>query len=541
MALSLTAEQKSIIKIFKIEEQYVVPSYQRPYSWEYDHCFQLFTDLMRAYDSKEDYFIGNIIIAKSDSNTEFVEVVDGQQRLMTLLLLIKVLSLFQEDFKVLNDLLSKEDWKGINREPRIRTEIFESNDDQALNNVLNYTKEDFERLLANSLDRNGKIVERKIRDKFAINSLYLYQWIEFFTKKGDLEKFTYYFLQQIYLLPIELGGKTQEEANEKALVIFETINNRGMNLEDADIFKAKLYNKAKKVNEELIFIDLWTEFKSNCSELDLMIDDVFRYYSHIIRGREGITLGEKNLREFFINENYSPFELKQYKDILNDLFKILEILEFIKQSRINSSRISPWLQVIDLYTNQYPKFAIVNFLFVNGLNVTDDFNIFLKSLIRFVYYQGSTATIKFEIYNIIKQTSQKLQISRYYKEDIKEDYFNYLGRLKKGFALLAYHLRYDTSKTYEVIDRIINLGDKKLLGQDWEDVDFKYFLDSISNYLVIDFPKKNLPLDKKMTYYLSEGIDEVATIVRNGYRFSDFTKREHMLKQVLIDFFNGQN
>src|SRR5215217_4916571 len=101
MPLSLSAEQKEILKIFKIEEQYVIPSYQRPYSWEYDHCFQLYNDLLSAFENDQDYFIGNIIIAKADNNNETLEVVDGQQRLITTLLLIKVLFLFQPEFKVL--------------------------------------------------------------------------------------------------------------------------------------------------------------------------------------------------------------------------------------------------------------------------------------------------------------------------------------------------------------------------------------------------------------------------------------------------------
>jgi uncharacterized protein with ParB-like and HNH nuclease domain len=106
MALSLTAEQKEILKIFKIEEQYVVPAYQRPYSWEYDQCFQLYNDLMEAYKTNEDYFIGNIIIAKSDSTKEVLEIIDGQQRLITLLLFIKVLHFFQPELIVLEQILN---------------------------------------------------------------------------------------------------------------------------------------------------------------------------------------------------------------------------------------------------------------------------------------------------------------------------------------------------------------------------------------------------------------------------------------------------
>ena len=78
MALALSAEQKELLKIFKIEEQYIIPSYQRPYSWEYDQCFQLYNDLLTAYEAKQDYFIGNIIIAKADNNKETVEVVEAR-------------------------------------------------------------------------------------------------------------------------------------------------------------------------------------------------------------------------------------------------------------------------------------------------------------------------------------------------------------------------------------------------------------------------------------------------------------------------------
>lgn len=542
MALSLSAEQKSIVKIFKIEEQYVVPSYQRPYSWEYDQCIQLYNDLLRAFDNEEDYFIGNIIIAKSDSNKGSLEVVDGQQRLITLLLLIKVLSIFQTDLKVLFDLLSQEDWKGTNNFPRIRTDVFESNDNEALSQLLSFNQEDFENTLSDSIDKSNNIIERKVRNKFVLNALYFYKWVKFYDEKNnDLEEFTYFLLRNVYLLPIELGGATQDEANEKALVIFETINNRGMNLEDADIFKAKLYNKAKKIKEEAIFIDLWTDFKGNCDNLGLRIDDVFRYYSHIIRGKEGITYSEKNLREFFTRESFSPFELKNYKDIFSDLFSILEIIELVNKERVGRTQIAPWLQILDLYTNQYPKYALVNYLFVNDTKITNELVNFLRSLVRFVYYQGSTSTVKFEVYNIIKQVSQNQSISSYFKEDVTGDYFNYLGRLKKGFALLAYYLNNENSVSYSFIERMITLKDIDILPDDWNEVEVKDVLDSIANYLVVHVSKKNLPFEKKMNFFLMSGITEIENFVKSGYRYRDFLEREDRLKSKLVAFFSGAN
>lgn len=55
--ISLSAEQKNIELMFcSTTEQYIVPEYQRPYSWTFDQCFDLFRDLKSAYDDREQYF-----------------------------------------------------------------------------------------------------------------------------------------------------------------------------------------------------------------------------------------------------------------------------------------------------------------------------------------------------------------------------------------------------------------------------------------------------------------------------------------------------
>lgn len=539
MALSLTAEQKALLKIFKIEEQYVVPAYQRPYSWEYDQCFQLYNDLMEAYKNNEDYFIGNIIIAKSDSNKEILEVIDGQQRLITLLLLIKVLHILQPKLKVLEQILKQEDWEGIGSKPRIVSDIFEAKESDDLMHILNSDKNYIENRLQECSDRFGKIVERKCKNRFETNILYFYHWLQFFiSKNGDIKTFISYLLKDVYLLPIELTGKTQDEANEKALVIFETINNRGMNLEDADIFKAKLYKKAKKVNEESIFIDLWIDFKGYCERFKLEIDDVFRLYSHIIRGKKGITSSEINLREFFTREKYSPFELKKYQEILADLFKILEILEFIDQEKHKRGELAKWIQLIEAYTNQYPNFAVVAYFFENGFNIGDRLITFLKSLVRYIYFQGSTTTVKFEIYTIIKQICSQQEIDDYFRE-VNFEFFDYMGRLKYGYSLLAFYLNQQRPLSTYNIDKLINLKDKIHMNSEWENIELENVIDSLGNYIVLDIPKKNIPFNKKKEYYLNSNIEEVKQVLMDKFSIDTFNQRDKLLKERLIQFFNG--
>ena len=91
MALQLNAEQKYILKIFEDRTKYVIPPYQRAYSWTENECEELFEDLKNAYytNKNEGYFLGNIIL--STTNRDEFEVIDGQQRLTTLIMFLKVL------------------------------------------------------------------------------------------------------------------------------------------------------------------------------------------------------------------------------------------------------------------------------------------------------------------------------------------------------------------------------------------------------------------------------------------------------------------
>ena len=101
MALSLKAEQKNLIRLFETEDIYVIPAYQRPYSWEEEQCEQLYKDITNAFDNKEDYFLGNIIVARSKDSCEesMPHVIDGQQRLLTLFLIAKILTILCPQFK----------------------------------------------------------------------------------------------------------------------------------------------------------------------------------------------------------------------------------------------------------------------------------------------------------------------------------------------------------------------------------------------------------------------------------------------------------
>lgn len=544
MALVLSAEQRSIEQIFSTQEFFVIPAYQRPYSWEYDQCFQLYKDLTSAFeDSKKDYFIGNVIIAKSATERNNRYIVDGQQRLITLWLFLHVASLLYPEMKILKKMTINESREeGETDELNIYSRVFERRDNEALKRIYEKnTIDEFDEFYRNYCNRNGNFVESRCDNRIEANAIWMYIWLSSFRSRDTLrcKEFVYFILEQVFLLPIELTGDSVDEANNKALKIFETINNRGMNLEDADIFKAKLYDKALANNDKDYFIAQWLDFRISTDNLNMAVDDIFRYYSHIIRGKQRITSSETNLRELFVEADYSPLITKSYFDVMNDLRRIIECLRYIEYKQGDKSELSKWIQVIKAYSNQYPSYAIVTFLFVHGFDEEVGLNALLQSIIRYVYYAGSTTTVKYEIYNIIKSICNGEQIDHYFMQHNSETRLNFPPRLRRGFALLVYYLQGGELLSDYDYDKILTYKDvEELFAEKFESSQaISNCVESIGNDIILDRPKKYLDWMNKRKYYSTSGVTGVYEVSVNDDIVSYIEERTKSAQITLEQFF----
>jgi len=97
MPIEFRAEDRSLSHIFNGQEKYRIPRYQRPYSWTKDQVSDLWTDL----SEEESVFLGSFVFNyEKFKEDKFVEVIDGQQRLITLMILMAVL---RDSYKKLGD------------------------------------------------------------------------------------------------------------------------------------------------------------------------------------------------------------------------------------------------------------------------------------------------------------------------------------------------------------------------------------------------------------------------------------------------------
>ena len=243
----------------------------------------------------------------------------------------------------------------------------------------------------------------------------------------------------------------------------------------------------------------------------------------------------------FIDSDFSPLITAHYSEVMSDLKKIIECLKYIEYKQSDLSELSKWIQVIKAYTNQYPMYAIVSFLFINGFENNIALEKLLKSIIRYVYYVGTTTTVKFEIYNIIKQICKSEDLSSYHVELNNNNKLYYHSRLRKGFALLSYYLQGGNVLSIYSQDKILvskDINEKIFILEDNSTI--LECIDSIGNDIIIDKPKKYLDWTNKMKYYRTSEIEEVRSISKLSTKddiVSLIKKRENKIQKVLNNYF----
>lgn len=90
----MKANETTVRNLLQGEKQYVVPLYQRRYSWKRKDLAQVWADVMRVTEVSDNatHFLGSVVLAPSPANTptgvQSWLVVDGQQRLTTLSILL---------------------------------------------------------------------------------------------------------------------------------------------------------------------------------------------------------------------------------------------------------------------------------------------------------------------------------------------------------------------------------------------------------------------------------------------------------------------
>lgn len=255
-----------------------------------------------AFDKSRYYFLGPIVTFENGS---WLEVIDGQQRITTIMLLLRA---FYESF----DPKKTKDKSILSVRDVIEKCLWSSND----YGIIDKSQLKLETLVATDDDRNDFrcIMDTGVAPKGS-KSNYTLNY-DFFMSK--IETFIYQFMSNVPDLPARIMKycillPIKAESQDSALMIFSTLNNRGKPLSDADIFKSQLYKhyleRGEKEKDD--FIVRWKDLEVDCNEIfaDVQnnpLDEIFTRYMYyersLLHNKSSTT---ESLRKFYEKENYA--------------------------------------------------------------------------------------------------------------------------------------------------------------------------------------------------------------------------------------------
>ena len=388
----LHINQQTILELCgKKQNFFLIPDYQRPYEWGNDECQQLWDDLYgfampndnhKEFMKDDEYFLGPIVMFENNERDGKYEIIDGQQRLTTLMLLLRA---FYTDIEALKD----ED--SIKVRELIEQCIYKTDEiDKPQKDILKIdsevaTENDKEEFF--SILKSGSINE-KMKSKYAYTYKFFLEKIADITKKALYTPYLQLrILRNCIILPIIA------ESQDTALRIFSTLNDRGKPLSDTDIFKAKFYKYFLNNGKKDEFIKRWKDLENISKEIFAVtdgapMDELFTRYMYYKRAKKKISnTTVEGLRKFYEKNNY---ELLCSEDTFNDLEFLADFwLKIYRQDDCFSKRILQKLFVLKYSPNSMWTYLVTTYFFKykNKNNELDekDFCFFLDKIIAFIF------------------------------------------------------------------------------------------------------------------------------------------------------------
>ena len=267
-AVQIHGAEYPLRRIFSDEFAFLIPHYQRPYSWTEEQATELFEDLLTSIEGDaeitelEPYFLGNVVLIKNEQLPR-AEVVDGQQRLTTLTIMLAALaealpSQQSEDIQVF--LLQRANTLA-GTEARYRLELRQRDAEF----FRQYVQEPASLDELAGLNR-GQLTdaERNIRS----NAVGFRRKLSTMAP-GRVSRLATFLVQATYLVVVSTLNL------QSAYRIFSVLNERGLDLTAADIFKARVLGNVPD-HLQRKYAEQWEDL-----EEDLGRDRFTELFSHI--------------------------------------------------------------------------------------------------------------------------------------------------------------------------------------------------------------------------------------------------------------------
>ncbi len=299
--------------IKKTDVQYTIPVYQRNYTWEKENCELLYNDIVSSIKNERNHFLGSLVYSTTKRNDiKSCPIIDGQQRLTTIMLLLKAIDDLIKDPENITKKKIRQNIYNENCEERYKLKLKNSdNDNSELEKVLmgNTT----------NLDTSSKVVINYNHFKTLIKkTIESEQWAPDKLVEG---------IDRLEIVEIVLN---EGDSPQK---IFESINSTGVKLTTADLIRNFLLMGILDVGKQAeIYKNYWITIESLIGK-----DNIEKFFYDFLVSKDTRYIEEKkvyeNFKKYYINSNIIGIE-----GIEKIFSEIVQYAQYYKLLVLNNSK-----------------------------------------------------------------------------------------------------------------------------------------------------------------------------------------------------------
>lgn len=494
----LQAGETTLNKLLNTSRQFIVPIFQRNYSWQKSQYEQLWFDILRAskFKEKQNHFIGSIVyidMGTPAGRPQQLLLIDGQQRLTTISILLCAIKDYVQKFNLETKLINL---------AKIKNQFLYNSDE---------IYEDRYKLLLNVQDKETyiKLIDNTIFtvNKPVINIIkcyeFFYERIEDFIKQhGQIDEI-YAGIFKLSLVSISL-----DKDSDNPQMIFESMNSTGKDLSQTDLLRnyllmdltpekqTRLYKTYWKPMEELFGEDI---YKNDVNKFDYFIRDFLTLKSdtgYICK----INNVYENFKRYYLDNNCEKFA------VLKDLFTYAKYYACIDLLQENDDELKLYWQEFKKLDSHvvYPFLLKLYDDYSRQILIKEDFKKILQVVISYLWRRA--------ICEIPTNSLSKTFATLYQAVD-KEDYVN---SVIKAFVFKSSYKRF--SSDYEVREKlqtkdIYHFRLRKYLLEALENYYHKEPIDlNTANYTIEHIMPQNIEHNLSWQQMLGENWQEVHSL-----------------------------
>lgn len=331
--MKITPTSLSISQLLSTEsEQFVIPAYQRRYSWQDKQVKELFDDINHL-EGGETHLLGSIVCLTGDhgAGINSLELVDGQQRTTTIMLFLDAIEDRlrndgnDEDAQTISKMVTSKDYTGTKSKKLVLGDLDNRDFMRVVDGV------ELEEVINNNLLRARKIIGGLI-DKLSVE---------------EFNHLRYKFINQAYIIRLDVAQA------KDAFKLFETINNRGLSLSPTDIIKNFLLGNASIISGETL-----ESVKEDWTKIVLLLDgiDMDNFFRQYMAGLTGQKVTQTRLIDTF--KTYYAQNIEE-GETLRDQYE--EFAEVEESDDANKQDLKSFAKTLRLAADIYSKIQRASF------------------------------------------------------------------------------------------------------------------------------------------------------------------------------------